>query len=153
MAAKVEILKKITVANCNAQPTAEEIAKMEKNGSVLPLMDVYGIARKFKPGESDKGPYVKFYGDFKAVNLRSKEVFQSSVLIAPQIVEQPLFAVMSEEGVNNVQFAFRISAKYDKSAATKYVYRAESLLPPADNDPLVLLEKSLAGKLALPAPK
>lgn len=150
--AKIEQLRKITIGSCGAQPSLEQLAKLEKSGGFLPLLDVYGIARKFKPDDSDKGPYVRFYGQFKAIRATDRAAFQAGQLIMPKIIEEGLFGVMRAEEVNDVQFAFRVGVKFDAKTASKYVYAAESLTPVAENDPLAMLEKQLTGKL-LTAPK
>lgn len=154
MAGTPEALRKITLGTINAQPDADEVAKMEKSGKPLALADIFGIARRFKPGVSTLGEYVKFVGQFKAVNLVTKEQFTAPVVILPKFLEEQLYAVMgSNDAAQDVQFGFRISAKYDKKAATKYVYAAASLMKPSENDPLALLEATIAENAkALPAP-
>ncbi len=150
--AKIETLRKITLGTCEVQPDSETVAALEKKGP-MPLLDVYGVATKYKAGESNFGPFVAFLGSFRAVRHGDKAVFQSGKLILPKMLEEQLYAIMGGgDDVNNVQFAFRIGAKFDKKAATKYTYTAESLTPPAENDPVTMLEKQLSGKL-LAAPK
>ena len=155
MAAKtvVEQLRKITIKNCGATPTLEQLAALEKKGgkAALDILDVFGIAAKFKPGQTDVGEYVRFLGQFKATNLVTKDVYTSAVAIFPKVIEEPLWAAMSGEDVNNVQFAYRIGVKFDASAATKYVYTAIPLTKPSENDPLTAFERSVT--LALDAPK
>lgn len=148
---KIETLKKITLGTCGAQPDMDLIAKLEKSGGSAPLLDVYGVATKFKPGTSNFGDYIAFLGSFRAIRHSDKQVFQSGKFLAPKMIEEGLWGAMGND-VTNVQFAFRIGVKFDKKAATKYVYTAESLTPPAENDPVAMLEKQLAGKL-LAAPK
>lgn len=154
--AKLEQLRKITLGTCEAQPDMDMLAKLEKSGGSAPLLDVYGIATKFKPADSDKGPYIRFFGSFRAIRHGDKAAFASGQLIAPKVIEESLWAVMGSGGpdgeLSNVQFAFRIGAKFDKKAATKYTYTAESLMPVSESDPLVMLQQQLAGKL-LAAPK
>jgi hypothetical protein len=154
--AKLEQVRKITLGTCGAQPNMELLAKLEKSGGSAPLLDVYGIASKFKPGQSDKGPFIRFFGSFRAIRHGDKAAFSSTQFIAPKMVEESLWSVMGSGGpdgeLSNVQFAFRIGCKFDKKAATKYVYSAESLMPVAENDPLVMLQQQLSGKL-LAAPK
>lgn len=154
--AKIEQLRKITLGTCEAQPTLETLAKLEKTGGSAPLLDVYGIATKFKPADSDKGPYIRFFGSFRAIRHGDKATFSASQVILPKMIEESLWSVMGAGGpdgeLSNVQFAFRIGAKYDKKAATKYVYVAESLMPVSESDPLVMLQQQLSGKL-LAAPK
>ena len=123
-------------------------------GKRLFVGDVYGIANRFKPGASDLGPYVKFLGSFRATGADG-EVYESNVLILPKFLEEQLHAVMSSEGeAGGVEFAFRLTVKYDKDAATKYVYEAKSLLPAKEADALAqLAERVGAAVKALPAPK
>lgn len=123
-------------------------------GKRLFVGDVFGIANRFKPGASDLGPYVKFLGSFRATGADG-EVYESNVLILPKFLEEQLHAVMPNEGeAGGVEFAFRLTVKYDKDVATKYVYEAKSLLPPKEADQLAALaERVGAATKALPAPK
>lgn len=151
----VESVTKLTMKTMNAQPSMEELAKLEKKTGAenyLALARVVGIAKKFRPGEVDGKPYVRFAGQFKGTNLRDKSEYTSGAAIFPKMIEEQLWAVMGGEEVNDVQFAFEIGCKFDASAATKYVYTARALTKPAENDPLVLLERQVA-QAALPAPK
>jgi hypothetical protein len=156
--AKLEQIKKITIGTCFAQPDLDLLLKLEKgkdkDGKRMALLDVIGIAKKFKPGSSTFGEFVKFVGQFKATNLRTKDVYTSSACILPKMLEEQLWAVMGAGEVGDVQFAFRIGCEYDEKQARKYVYTAISLLPPAENDALSLIERSIADSAkALPAPK
>ncbi|MGH6795923.1 MAG: hypothetical protein ACREDH_12200 [Methylocella sp.] len=152
---KIEHLRKITVAACEATPSMELLAKLEKQGkgARADLLDVYGIATKFKPDDGDKGAYVRFYGQFRAIRVADKQAFSAGQLIMPKIIEESLWGAMGSDAALNVQFAFRLGVKFDVSAVAKYVYTAESLIPPAENDPLMVLEKSLVGAKLLTAPK
>lgn len=161
MAAAVpETLKKLTLKGCGVQPNAEMVAKLEKmwekdkKTARIDVLDVFGIARKFKPGTSTYGDYIKFTGSFKATNLQTKEVFQAASIILPRFLEEQLFSVMGADVQNDIQFAFRIGVQYDDKGARKYQYSAASLLKPAENDPLSMLEKTVVDAAkALPAPK
>lgn len=144
------IVSKITVKNVYGKIDIEKLLK-EKNKQIE-LMDVFGLVRKSVPGSSDYGDYVKFRGSFKAVNLETGESVQSGALILPRIGEEVLQGAMSDD-VNEVQFGFRIVAKYDADAVTKYTFQIIPLMNPAENDPLVLLESKIAEdfkKLAAP---
>lgn len=149
-----EALRKITLGTCNAQPDSDEVAKMEKSGKPLALLDVFGVVTRAKPGVSTLGEYVKFMGQFKGINLVTKEEFTAPVVILPKFLEEQLYAVMPSDGEKaDIQFGFRISAKFDKKAATKYSYTAQSLLKPAENDALSMLEAQIGETVkALPAP-
>jgi len=148
--AKIEQLTRLTMKGMEAQPSMDDLAKLEKaaKGTVLQLVEVFGIANKFKPGEKDGKQFIKFLGQFKGTNLRTKNVYQSGAAFFPRMIEEGLWGVMGGDGPANVQFAFRIGVKFDASAATKYVYTAESLTPPGESDPLALLEKTVQARLA-----
>lgn len=143
--AGIETLKKLTMKAIEAQPSLDDLAKLEKQGkgASIDVADIFGIAMKFKPGESAHGAYIRFAGRFKATNLRTKKVYESGAFLAPKMIEESLWAVMKAEEVNEVQFAFRIGVKFDPAAATKYVYTATALTKPAENDPLAMLEKQV----------
>ena len=150
-AAQGNFLRKITVAGIGATPDLEVLLK--QSGKQMLVARVYGVARRAKPemGKEGRGDYVKFYGQFKAVNVVTGESFVSGALILPGVVQDQLYGAMDGD-VQGVEFAVDIGAKYDPDAVTKYVYFAKSLIKPKDNDPLLLMEKQLAGLKALPAP-
>ena len=126
---------------------------MKVDGKRLQLADIYGVATKAKPGESDLGPYVRFLGQFRATNLETGEVFESAVCILPRFIEEQLMGAMGLDGAQNVEFALRVSAKYDKDAATKYVYEAKNLLPTRESDALQSLTERVGDAVkALPKP-
>ncbi len=145
------LVTKITVKNVCGTPDIEAILKAKNKQ--IELMDVFGLARKAVPGTSDYGDYIKFRGAFKAVNLETGEAVQSGSLILPSVGQEALAGAFGEE-TGEVQFAFRISVKYDATAATKYTYVIVPLMNPSENDPLVLLENQIKQDFAkLAAPK
>lgn len=154
MAVKTEAVTKLTMKTMEAQPTLDLLAKLEKKGGkeIHPLVRVFGICKRFKPGESDNGPYIRFVGQFKGINLDTKKEYVSGAFLAPKMIEEALWGVMKDQELNDVQFAFEIGCKFEATAATKYVYTAQSLIKPAENDPVALLERQVA-QAALPAPK
>jgi hypothetical protein len=149
---EVERLRKITLGTLNVQPDVEELLKAP--GKRFDLVDIYGVARKASPGTSDYGAFVAFLGAFRAVRLSDKQVFESSKIILPKFIEEELYSAFGDGMAGNVEFAFRVSAKYDKDAATKYVYDMKSLVPVAENAQLTaLLGKVKEATKALPAPQ
>lgn len=151
MATEVSTPRKLTLKTIGAQPDFEKLLKAD--GKRMKLAHIYGVATKAKPGTSDLGAYVKFLGQFRAVNLATKEVFESSAAILPKFLEEQLFGMLPEGG-GNVEFAIELSAKYDKDAATKYVYEAKSLLPAKENAQLADLTARVNEAVkALPKPK
>lgn len=153
-ARKVEQIRKITVKGVMGGKVDLE-ALLKQTDKRQDLCTVYGIARKFKPDQSDMGAFIRFYGRFRAVNLESGEVTEAGQAILPGIVQDVLYGAMGggEGDVTEVQFAVKIGVKYNKDAVTKYVYTVESLQAPTENDPLTLLENALSDRKALPAPK
>lgn len=151
MAAKeIERVRKITLGTIKCQPDIEALIKSKR----IDLCDLYGIATRAKPGSSDYGPYVAFVGTFRAVRLEDKAEFESSKIILPQFIEEELFAAFNGEASGNVEFAMRISAKFDKDAATKYVYDMVPLIKPKENAQLAdLLGKVKEATKLLPAPQ
>lgn len=150
---KLEMQRKLTMKGIwgGKQDIEEILAAPNKQLDVAVLR---GICRRYKPDQSeDGGAYIRFYGDFRGTNCKTGEVFQAPQIIVPGILQDQLFAAMgSEAEVREVQFAVKISVKYDKGAVTQYVYRVESLIAPQDSDPLEVLDKTLSGQKLLPAP-
>lgn len=147
-----EQLRKITVRKVMGEkPDIEALLKAP--GKRMDLMDVYGVVTKAKPGSSDYGEYVRFLGTFVAINLQTKEEFESSVCILPRFLEEGLYGALGTEGAQNVEFALRLSIKYDKEAATNYVYEHKNLVPTKETDAMqALADKVKAAAKALPAP-
>ena len=153
-ARKVELARKLTVKGIVGAKVDLEVL-LKKEGKRMDLCAIYGLARKHKADQSDYGSFVRFYGRFRGVNLETGEVTEAGQLIAPGMLQDQLYGAMGGDGgeVTEVQFAVRIGVKYDKSAATQYVYTMESLQAIAENDPLALLENGLRDRKALLAPK
>lgn len=153
MAAKeIERLRKITLGTIKVQPDIEIL--MKAPGKKMDLCDLFGIATRVRPGSSQHGPFVAFVGTFRALRLEDKVEFESNKIILPGFIEEELFAAFNGEASANVEFAMRISAKFDKDAATKYVYDMVPLIKPKENAQLNdLLGRVKEAAKALPAPK
>lgn len=133
-------------------PDVEELLKAE--GKKMDLALIAGVARKFKPDSSEHGNFVRFYGQFQGVNMVTGERFEAGQAILPGAGQDALYGAMGSEGeAVTVEFAYLISAKYDKDAVTKYVYECRPVTKPKENDPVAQLLKSVEGQLKLPAPK
>lgn len=151
--------RKITLKEIGAQPSKEDRAAMLLDASKkLVLARIFGIAGACKPGTSDHGPFVKFIGQFKAVNMRTGEIFVSSTMILPKFIEEQLHGVLTA-GVSQsgVEFAWEIYAQGDKPgakpSATGYTYGAQPLMGFAENSALAALEAKISNVAQLPAPK
>jgi hypothetical protein len=155
--------RKISMKEIGAQPSKEDRAAMLLDvNKQIPLARVYGIAGAFKPGNSDHGPFVKFMGQFKAVNLRTGEIFVSSTMLLPKFMEEQLHGILSANAGGNggasVEFAFEIGVQGDgnqpgkKPSALGYKYSAKPLMALAENSMLAALEQKIGGISALPSP-
>lgn len=142
--------RKLTLKECGAQPSKEDRAKLLLDAKLqIPLLRIFGIAGAFKPGNSDHGPFVKFIGQFKAINLKTGEIFVASTMILPRFIEEQLHGVLSAAASQSVEFAFEISAQGDqpgaKASATGYTYSAKPLMGFAENSALAALEAKIGG--------
>lgn len=141
-----EHLKKITArtVGCEAKPGVSFV--------------VYGKLRRSTVASSNYGEYVRFGGDFEAVNEQSGEVFRSSVFLSPGIMEDTLHsaiqAAQETDKAASAEFAVRFKTVKDAEAARGYVWKGEFLTKPSADDPLTRLRVSLEGKVkSLPAPE
>ena len=150
---QVQSLRKLTVKSIGAQPDIKEIIAFDEanSGGTMELATIIGRVNKIKPGESDYGPFCRFLGLFKGVNLRTGEVFRSSACLLPKAIEEEIEAAFSMGDIATLDFGYKIGAKYDATVATKYVYIVQSLMAPSEQDPIEMLEKSM-NLVALPAP-
>jgi hypothetical protein len=144
----LKAVRKITIKSVYGPINLEKlIAAPDRK---LRLLNVLGIVRKLQPGETDKGPFVKMIGDFKATNLETGEVFRSGACILPNFVADMIVGAMDTGRA--VQFAFEIQCRYSDDAISKYVYDVISLLPPSESDELAMLEKTVSNVVSLPSP-
>lgn len=161
-APKVSYPRKITIKEIGAQPTNEERAAMLTNPAlIIPLCRIYGVAGAFKPGmgstpDGAQKPYVKFLGQFRAINLKTGEVFNSATLILPAFMEEQLHGALSSGSAQSAEFAFEISAQGDqpgkKKLATGYTYIAKPLLQMGESSALAALEAKISNVKQLAAP-
>jgi hypothetical protein len=107
------------------------------------------IKRKPQPGDKMRD-WTALLGNFEAVNALTGEVFRSGVCFLPNYVAD-LVAGQLTGDVDNVRFAFDITAQYAEESATSYVYAATPLIAPKPDDPLAILTGSIPAMLAAPA--
>lgn len=113
-----------------------------KSDKAFPIMRIIGIAKKVLTGSSQFGDWIGFAGDFEAVNLVTGEIFHGGKCFLPAPVTNMLAGQFSEK-IDTVRFGFVISAKYSDAANTKYEYISNSLIAPAEDNPLSQLKKEL----------
>lgn len=163
----VKMIRKITIKDCGAAPDIKKLISAGDTDAArkMDLLEIFGAARKSAPGETDKGPFIRFIGDFKAINLETGEVFRSTRCILPNFVGEQVWSAMKADASGKeveCAFGFRIGAHFDETAVTKYVYDVTPLLPIAENDAISMIEQAArsgsplpppAARQALPAPK
>jgi hypothetical protein len=146
---KVTISKKLSmkVLAGNIKAAVKSLA----NGESVDLARVVGIARGTKTGESQFGPWTALTGDFIAESLHGDKAgnrYRTGTLFLPDVALD--LVLPHVEGLakgDGVELAFKLSAEANEDANHGYVYGAEFLTEPEENDPL----EALAAK-ALPAP-
>ena len=140
-----EFIKKITCRTVGCEAKAGE------------SFVIMGKLRRGVMAVTNFGEYVRFGGDFEAVNEATGEVFRSAVFLCPGIMEDVLHSALQSaqetDKTASAEFALRFSTKEDKSAARGYVWTAEFLLEAATDDPLTRLRAAIEDQLKLPAPE
>ena len=106
------------------------------------LMRVMGVVRGVTTGESNYGPWAKFKGEFKAINLSTGEEVHSGACLLPPMASDMLQGAFTGDPV---EFAFDIGIKPNETAIG-YEYTVTPLIT-QESDPLA----NLAARL--PAPK
>lgn len=162
-----KILKKLTIREAvGGKPALQKIvyaaATPNENGlpTVTPgkpveILQIIGFVQRVVAGESDNGPYMKLHGEFEAVNLVTGEVFSDvGTAILPNFLGDRI-ANAIKAGADNVQFGVKILAHYEETAATGYVFTAETLMTPQKSRNLEAIKSMILGtgnKLAGPPP-
>lgn len=165
-------LRKITPKTVTDAIGLDLMKLREIDGGVVKpreLFQLYGIVNRYKQGTTDKGPWVKFLGRFKAVTTldangvpnKDGEVrmFESGAAHIP-VMEDILFGAIEEARAGNpgkaitVEVALRVSIKTapaGKPSMTGYEFDVQPLVQrtPTQEDPL---ERLMAEAKALSAP-
>lgn len=139
----MELLNKITIKGvCGELEGAVTESK--------PTLDIVQIIGIVKDKEEIKGQYGvswKLKGEFKAVNLVTKDQFYSANCFLPGLAQDLVLSQLQDIGDNAVQFAFVIGIKYAKNKVG-YEYLVKPLIKPAENNALTLIENQI--KTAIP---
>jgi hypothetical protein len=151
--AEATLLRKITIREVMGKDYMRNILPVlipleGKKASTVPLLRVFGVANRYKPGTSDLGEYVKFFGQFLATNLITGDEFTGVQCILPNFIGEQIHASMMGSGgeIHESQWAFEIGAHYDPDAATKYVYDIRPLERPNTTSAVNLLRANIEGR-------
>lgn len=146
-------LNKISVKSVFGAIPVQAVKEDGKDVLRLPaaivVMRVIGQATGYEVKQSDFGDSLKFKGTFKAWNLDTGEVFNSSACFLPNIVEGQLGAVLDEHDA--VEFAFDIGVVPAKNA-NGYEYRVKPLVAATEAPVFAALEAKIAPLPQLGAP-
>lgn len=147
----MEQLRKLTIKTAGFDIAAVKAAVAEGKGKAA-LLNIAGIVNSAKPGQTDKGEFLKLFGEFRAVNLQTGEQFTSGQAILPNFIADQFAGVLAQAGT--VEFALQIGAKEDKASVTGYQFTVSSLVESKASDRMQeLIEKAMKNAPALPAPK
>ena len=124
-----EILRKITLKTAGLDKTAIQAAL--GNNKTIDLMKIVGVTTSATPGQSDLGEFVKFNGQFRAINMVTGETFESTVAILPNFISQQLAGALTQS--EEVEFGLQIGAKKSNSV-TGYEYTVKPLVEPVVSD-------------------
>lgn len=154
---KVEIAKKLSmkgIIGAAIPKPADEDGKRE-----ILLCVVGGMAAGLKHGESNFGPWTALLGNFKAVpawgEKTGKELRTGQLFLPDAALNTITPYVENLAKGDTVSFAFEIGVRYDKDAATGYVYFCNMAVQPTETDPFEALFAGIdipQAPPALPAP-
>lgn len=145
----MSLAKKITLKGVVGD--LEELIKGKKEGEKVIIMNVYGICDSHSVEETQYGPFVRFKGQFEAVNLLDNTVTRSGTMILPDVAADLLHSALISRQGESVQFGFGVGLKASKKSKTGYELTAQPLMKESAADPLAALRNEILG--ALPAPE
>jgi len=146
---KTAIVKKLSTKVLVGQ--AKAYSKDLQQGQQTDLYNVIGVAHGLKHGTTNFGDFTALMGQFIAeplVGAKAGQRYRTGQLFLPDVALNMVAPIVENLGKGeSVELAFRIGIEADDTATTGYIYTAEFLTEPKENDPL----EALAAK-ALPAP-
>ena len=124
----------------------EGIAK-EADPKAVPVMRVWGMVHAKTPGVSQFGSYIKFSGEFGALNLVNGEEFRSQNLLLPQVGEavvNSLFERAAKDG-GVAEVGLDVCVEFNNSAkgGTKFRYVVKPIVEFKGDDALSVMAKRL----------
>lgn len=147
-----QVIRKITLKNVGAAVgKIKELISAVKEGEIVNLARIVGVANGFKTGQTDKGEYIKLLGEFRAVNLIDHSDYQAPQAIIPSFIAENFVPALQASGT--VEFAIEVNAKRDDSSVTGYTFVMTPLIESKPSDRMrELLAIAGKGLPALPAP-
>jgi len=146
----MELLRKLTIKTAGFDVSAVKAAIGDNK--TADLLKIAGITTEARPGQTDKGEFVKFGGTFRAVNLQTGETFESATAIFPNFIAESLAAALAQS--QEVEFGILIGAKANATSVTGYEYTVRPLVEAKVSDKLgaLIAAAGLDAPVALPAP-
>jgi hypothetical protein len=142
--------KRITVASLGLATVQLEGVAEAGAGKAVSVVRVWGTVQGKEAGSGTFGPYLKFKGDFSALNLVNAEESRSALLLLPSIAESVVDSVFNQaakEG-GSAQIAIEITVTYRKpktenDKGTRFVYGVKPLIEFKGDDALSIMAKQL----------
>lgn len=124
------------------------IAKNYKDGEQVDLYTIIGKTDSIKTGNTDKGDWVAFIGEFEAVCLTGDnkgQRFAAPKAYFPEPYQSAIFAAIRNGEGAAVEVAVTVGIKIDDTSVVGYAYTTKSLVQLKASDALAALrEKMLA---------
>jgi hypothetical protein len=146
----MELLRKLTIKTAGFDVTAVKAALADNK--TADLLKVVGITTEARPGQTEKGEFIKFGGQFRAVNLQTGELFEASTAIFPNFIADSLAAALSQS--QEVEFGILVGAEANATSVTGYEYTVRPLVEAKVSDKLgaLIAAAGLDAPLSLEAP-
>lgn len=146
----MELLRKLTIKTAGFDVANVKAALGENK--TADLLKIVGVTTEARPGQTDKGEFIKFGGQFRAVNLQTGEAFEASTAIFPNFIADSLAAALAQS--QEVEFGILIGAKANATSVTGYEYTVRPLVEAKVSDKLgaLIAAAGLDAPTALPAP-
>lgn len=136
--------KKLSIAECFGPQEP-----LREGDPIKWLGDFFCHVTKSKNEQSDLGPYIRWYGDFRAVLIETGEIVQAATAIFPSIASEWIEAAVAggsnDAGgaTQNVFLAFRVGIeparrRAGRTSLAPYQYILKDIQPPNYKSPLDL---------------
>lgn len=129
--------------------SAKTIVGNVKDAPEGELFSLMGYAVGIEEGESQFGTWQALTGEFLATTPDGKEFKAGKAFPPATIVEIVKPFLMGDENPR-VALAFKIGKKKSDTAPVGYEFTVESLVEPAESDPLMALKAAVSSGKALP---